>query len=404
MAKELFIGAPKKKITLTNLIPSMDSLTFGQDDIAGPALTMSSTHTKYNSVALQITGDADDNEKYAVSTSTFTLNPEHIYYACVEAYQEERLGSIDLFWPAASPSFIGGRAVGNAGQWNKYYMVGGRSSFTAGNYSLRLDFNNGGVAGNIWFDGVMIIDLTEAFGAGNEPEADWCSENISYSTGTFSIELPSDGTARKAIDIFIGKDGIAKRVKEVFIGINGIAKKFYSVEMVEINILNELEGAEIIINGISYTKAQTIKTIKGTNITARIGETDLTENKIYFNGSSVINNVGGGEVEYIFKAEKSYKIDYSAGSTKHYMHIDEINLINFTIEGVSYQAEEGMTWLDWINSKYNIDGYYQNGSVTNIVYAPQENYGFTVGYIDTELIEDGDTISLRDISNVSIEK
>jgi len=214
----------------------------------------------------------------------------------------------------------------------------------------------------------------------------------------------SDGTAKKAIDMFIGIDGMAKRVKEAFIGINGIAKKFYSVEIVEINILNELEGAEIIINGISYTKAQTIKTIKGTNITARIGETDLTENNIYFNGSSVINNVGGGEVEYTFKAEKSYKIDYSASSTKHYMHIDEINLINFTIEGVSYQAEEGMTWLDWINSKYNTDGYYQNGSVTNIVYAPQENYGFTVGYIDTELIEDGDAISLRDISNVSIEK
>lgn len=29
------------------------------------------------------------------------------------------------------------------------------------------------------------------------------------------------------------------------------------------------------------------------------------------------------------------------------------NLITFTVDGVEYQAEEGMTWVDWCNSKYN---------------------------------------------------
>lgn len=29
------------------------------------------------------------------------------------------------------------------------------------------------------------------------------------------------------------------------------------------------------------------------------------------------------------------------------------NLITFTIDGVQYQAEEGMTWEEWINSEYN---------------------------------------------------
>lgn len=34
---------------------------------------------------------------------------------------------------------------------------------------------------------------------------------------------------------------------------------------------------------------------------------------------------------------------------------DSGNLITFTIDGTEYQAEEGMTWEEWINSEYNID-------------------------------------------------
>ena len=34
-----------------------------------------------------------------------------------------------------------------------------------------------------------------------------------------------------------------------------------------------------------------------------------------------------------------------------------ISLISFTIENTSYQAEEGMTWTEWIESEYNVDGY-----------------------------------------------
>ena len=29
-------------------------------------------------------------------------------------------------------------------------------------------------------------------------------------------------------------------------------------------------------------------------------------------------------------------------------------MIKFTIDGTEYQAEEGMTWEDWVNSEYNI--------------------------------------------------
>ena len=35
-------------------------------------------------------------------------------------------------------------------------------------------------------------------------------------------------------------------------------------------------------------------------------------------------------------------------------------LIEFTIDGVTYQAEEGMTWGEWIDSEYNSDGFTFN--------------------------------------------
>ena len=42
-----------------------------------------------------------------------------------------------------------------------------------------------------------------------------------------------------------------------------------------------------------------------------------------------------------------------------------VTIINFTIDGTSYQAEEGMTWAEWVESAYNNDGFY---SVNESVY------------------------------------
>ena len=41
---------------------------------------------------------------------------------------------------------------------------------------------------NSYVDEVMIVDLTETFGAGNEPTKEWCDENINYFEGTTIIK------------------------------------------------------------------------------------------------------------------------------------------------------------------------------------------------------------------------
>ena len=44
---------------------------------------------------------------------------------------------------------------------------------------------------------------------------------------------------------------------------------------------------------------------------------------------------------------------------------DSVNLITFKIDDTEYQAEEGMTWEEWVNSEYNVDEVYilNNGNV-----------------------------------------
>lgn len=55
--------------------------------------------------------------------------------------------------------------------------------------SNELQFWYGGdVAGpTAYYDGYLLVDLTEAFGAGNEPSQEWCDENINWFDGTTTI-------------------------------------------------------------------------------------------------------------------------------------------------------------------------------------------------------------------------
>lgn len=43
-------------------------------------------------------------------------------------------------------------------------------------------------------------------------------------------------------------------------------------------------------------------------------------------------------------------------------NVEGNSVIEFTINGTSYQAEEGMTWGEWVNSDYNTGNFISNGS------------------------------------------
>ena len=63
------------------------------------------------------------------------------------------------------------------------------ADWAEGDYPYRIDYNNSKTAGAMWFDGIMLIDLTATFGAGCEPTKTWCDANIPFFTGTKTISF-----------------------------------------------------------------------------------------------------------------------------------------------------------------------------------------------------------------------
>lgn len=53
---------------------------------------------------------------------------------------------------------------------------------------------------------------------------------------------------------------------------------------------------------------------------------------------------------------------------------DGIKLITFTISGTTYQAINGMTWGEWVNSTYNINGYVANTTENRVDEVKGGNY------------------------------
>ena len=160
--------------------------------VIGDGVSIDNTHVKYGSYALKLTGTSSTAEVVHTlvpknENSIFHLIPSHIYYIRVETYQETKVGTTDIYWPIAEPSFLNGQS-GPAGQWNLISAVNNRSNFSEGYYPLRLDFNNNTQAGIMWFDGLMLIDLTADFGAGNEPDKAWCDANLPYFSNKYNIK------------------------------------------------------------------------------------------------------------------------------------------------------------------------------------------------------------------------
>lgn len=168
-----------KVVSLTNLLPALSASSYTLSEGYGEFSTM---HTKYASASAKLTGTADTYEVFLYSPA-ITVDPTHIYYARAEVYMEAVIQNFDFYWPVAEPKFF--RSVPTAaGQWCTLSAVVNRTDFTAGSYTARFDFNNRNTAGAAWIDGLMIVDLTAAFGSGNEPTAEFC-DAIPYFTGTY---------------------------------------------------------------------------------------------------------------------------------------------------------------------------------------------------------------------------
>ena len=80
-------------------------------------------------------------------------------------------------------------------------------------------------------------------------------------------------------------------------------------------------------------------------------------------GTYVFDSNGSGRKIYVPTASvETYKIadgwsEYADAIVGYDFENESMNLISFTVAGIEYQAEEGMTWEEFCNSEYNIDSF-----------------------------------------------
>lgn len=147
------------------------------------------THAKYGKYGYKMTGSTSSGEVLANNGSSISMTNTHIYYVRWYVYHEGAAGTTGCYFGIAEPNFVEGLSLGPANQWNMKSAVNNRSSFSSGSQGFRLDYNNSGNATSVWFDGVMLIDLTATFGAGKEPTQEWMDANVPFFEGTKNIVL-----------------------------------------------------------------------------------------------------------------------------------------------------------------------------------------------------------------------
>ena len=229
MAKKIYIGA-EKQFTITNLLGACDDV--GNRTASEPIFINQSIYkTGAQSWIFIPTADATE-VTYTLRQSANTpikphLIPSHKYYFSAWLQQltpSFGQGSFDFYWPVQEPVFLSGAKPDKANEWCLVSAIKERSSFAEGDYECRVDWNDAKANLGMFFDGLTLVDLTAAFGAGNEPDQAWCDANIPFTKTTATV---SRGTAHNVKNMFIGVDDKARKVKKAYVGVNGVARFFF---------------------------------------------------------------------------------------------------------------------------------------------------------------------------------
>lgn len=170
------------KITLKNIVPNP---SFEQD---------SSWIGILYDTSEKLIGSRSSRLEGTTVTQASVISPivGHKYYGRSYIKSSGTIGAADdrFEWFAGDGyglNFVFAHNNGNYPNWTMRSSIISVDTVNGQNYSVR----NFVVAAKntCWTDGLMIVDLTEAFGAGKEPNQQWCDENVPFFDGKMSLEV-----------------------------------------------------------------------------------------------------------------------------------------------------------------------------------------------------------------------
>ena len=178
-AKITYLGkrknANKTKYKITNMISNGSF----EDDFTD-------YYGKANNASISSTESAFGSKSYKRGTSTkaggtvqyINVKEGHKYYY----FLHSKSGSVTLRSDVSNTGW--GAILSKSTDWNKFGII--ITATTTAKKNISLNYGND-ITEDTYVDGVGFVDLTEAFGAGNEPSKEWCDIHIDYFDGTKTI-------------------------------------------------------------------------------------------------------------------------------------------------------------------------------------------------------------------------
>lgn len=153
----------------------------------------SSSHPNDGSAKSTIITPAASGEATLTTTSSQSLDSTHKYYVSFQVMSETAMtASFDWYWPIAEPAAAQLSTSLTANVWKRLSAVFTRTTFSSDSYQCRWDYNNGNSLTPVYLSSVMLIDITAAFGAGNEPDKEWLDSYITTFGDTVSVVYPEN--------------------------------------------------------------------------------------------------------------------------------------------------------------------------------------------------------------------
>lgn len=133
--------------------------------------------------------DVSHYEAYIETGANYTFNQLHKYY-----FSAHYISSMQIYLGFYSLSRWSSDSIhykfycNSSNTWSSCSnVINNPNLASVDDAVLRLAVQDTLQNSNVYFDDVIFIDLTETFGAGNEPSKEWCDENINWFDGTKSI-------------------------------------------------------------------------------------------------------------------------------------------------------------------------------------------------------------------------
>lgn len=185
---ELAINSDSKVVSVKNLINngdfSKDFESWSRNNSLGTAHKISTKYALFGSKSFEkpITSSVPYNYLTQVPTSGWIIN--HRYYVSLYAYNPSTTYS-NVNFDIGNAGYGAGNTINVNSGWTKLSLI-----YPSDGVNRNIAVNYTNTAEVTYIDGVSIIDLTETFGAGKEPNKAWCDANLGY--GVTEVVAPTN--------------------------------------------------------------------------------------------------------------------------------------------------------------------------------------------------------------------